>query len=72
MTPENFKVTADGTAKHGVTQAFVEEHGLPVMETLKVFLASAQEAFSRGARLVAHQIEFDARVIAAETWTLVW
>ena len=36
------------------------------MEALNVFLASAREAFTRGARLVAHQIEFDAGVIAAE------
>ena len=66
MTPDNFKVTVEGAAKHGVTQAFVEEHGLPLMEALNVFLASAQEAFTRGARLVAHQIKFDAGVIAAE------
>ena len=66
VKPDNFKVTSEGTAKHGVTQAFVEEHGLPLMEALNVFLASAREAFTRGARLVAHQIEFDAGVIAAE------
>ena len=66
VTPDNFKVAVEGTAKHGVTQAFVEEHGLPVMETLKEFVASAHEAFTRGARLAAHQIEFDAGVIAAE------
>ena len=66
VKPDNFKVTAEGTAKHGVTQAFVEEHGLPLMEALNVFLASAQDAFTRGARLDAHQIEFDAGVIAAE------
>ena len=66
VTPDNFKVTAEGTAKHGVTQAFVEEHGLPLTDALNIFLASAREAFTRGARLVAHQIEFDAGVIAAE------
>ena len=66
VAPDNFEVTAEGAAKHGVTQAFVKEHGLPLMEILKEFVASAQEAFTRGARLAAHQIEFDAGVIAAE------
>ena len=66
VIPNDFEVTAEGAAKHGVTQAFVKEHGLPLMETLKEFVASAQEAFTRGARLAAHQIEFDVGVIAAE------
>ena len=66
VTPDDFKVTAEGTAKHGVTQAFVEEHGLPSTDALNIFLACAREAFTRGARLLAHQIEFDAGVIAAE------
>ena len=66
VIPDDFEVTAEGAAKHGVTQAFVKEHGLPLGLTLKEFVASAQEAFTRGARLVAHQIEFDAGVIAAE------
>ena len=63
---DDFEVKAEGAAKHGVTQAFVKEHGLPLGLTLKEFVASAQEAFTRGARLAAHQIEFDAGVIAAE------
>ena len=29
VAPDNFEVTAEGAAKHGVTQAFVKEHGLP-------------------------------------------
>ena len=53
-------------SEHGGTQAFVEEHGLPLMETLKVFLASAQGALTKGARLAPRQIEIDAGVFAAE------
>ena len=66
IIPDDFEVTAEGAAKHGLTQSFVKEHGLPLRLTLKEFVASAQEAFTRGARLAAHQIEFDAGVIAAE------
>ena len=40
VTPENFEVTAEGAAKHGVTQAFVE-HGLPLGSILKEFVASS-------------------------------
>lgn len=64
--PNSFKVTAEGAAKHGVTQTFVEEHGLPLESILQEFIASAQKWFARGARLVAHQIEFDAGVVAEE------
>ena len=66
VIPDDFEITAEGAAKQGVTQAFVQKHGLPLTEALKEFVASAQEAFTRGARLAAHQIEFDAGVIAAE------
>ena len=66
IKPNSFGITTEGAAKHGVTQNFVEDHGLPLESILKEFIASAQEWFARGARLVAHHIEFDAGVVAAE------
>ena len=65
MLPDAFGVTAEGAAMHGVTQTFVKEHGLPLGLTLKEFVASAQEAFTRDARLAARQIDFGAGVSAA-------
>ena len=66
IKPNSFGITTEGAAKHGVTQNFVEDHGLPLESILKEFIASAQEWVARGARLVAHHIEFDAGVVAVE------
>ena len=38
VIPDDFEVTAEGAAKHGVTQAVAKEHGLPLTEALKEVL----------------------------------
>ena len=66
VKPESFMVTTDATAKHHLKQAELEAQGEKLDSILKEFVASAQQWCARGAKLVAHQIEFDGGVIAAE------
>ena len=66
VQPEGFNITEAATATHRLTQKVVEDHGDTLECVLKDFMASVQDWYARGARMAAHQIEFDAGIIARE------
>ena len=66
VKPEGFAIAADATLKHNIAQEFVDAAGEPLALVLTEMMNAVREWRARGGRLVAHQIEFDAGVIAAE------
>ena len=64
--PNGFTITPDAISKHQIRQKFAEESGESLSSALKTFLLSVKEWRGKGAKLVAHQLEFDAGIISAE------
>ena len=66
INPDGFTITPDAVSKHKISQSMAEESGESLSSALKGFLLSVKEWCGKGARLVAHQLEFDAGIISAE------
>ena len=66
VQPDGFQITKDATDFHKITQAFATQEGRPLADALCDFMADVSEAHSRGGRVVAHNLEFDAGVILNE------
>lgn len=66
VQPDGFQITQDATDFHKITQAFAAQDGRPSADALCDFMADVSEAHSRGGRVVAHNLEFDAGVILNE------
>ena len=61
VQPQGFEVSEKATNKcHGITQATVQQEGLPLRDVLVDFLKQASDVVESGGALVAHQLEFDA------------
>ena len=64
VSPDGFTIADDAVAKHHITNELVRNTGAPLKAVLGEFLHDVVEIIGRGGRLCAHQIEFDAGVIA--------
>ena len=64
VSPDGFMIADDAVAKHHITNELIRNNGAP-LET-REFLHDVIEIVGRDGRLCAHQIEFDASVIALE------
>ena len=60
---DGFTIPKTSTNIHGISNEVAQAHGFPLREVLKNFLKSAERPHTR---LVAHNIEFDIRVLKAE------
>ncbi len=63
VRPDGFKIPADATAIHGITDAHARRVGRDLAAVLDEFLEASQPP---GTTLVAHNLDYDRNVIAAE------
>ena len=66
IRPDGFCIADSAAEKHGITQEFALESGLPLRTVLGQIVAEICSHCSGGARLVSHHLEFDAGMIAQE------
>ena len=66
VKPEGFQISAKAEGAHKIPQSKAVSAGLPLAEVLAELARDLFEAYDRGARLVAHQLEFDAGVVKRE------
>jgi DNA polymerase III epsilon subunit-like protein len=66
VKPDGFDVTPRATQFHKITHERAQAEGRPLTEVLQEFMCDVKGAYASGGRLVAHQIEFDYRVIYEE------
>ena len=66
VKPASFTISDRATDFHGITNEFATQHGTPLAQALVALLTDVEEAYNRGGRLCAHQIEFDAGIILCE------
>ncbi|MCB0397452.1 MAG: 3'-5' exonuclease [Flavobacteriales bacterium] len=62
LKPDGFKIPADASAIHGITNEIANEKGQDRVEVLKKF----SDLLSKATVLVAHNIDFDKKVVHAE------
>jgi len=63
VRPEGFRIPADATRIHGISHARAVQEGRPLAEVLGEFLEAAARP---GIALVAHNLDYDFRVVGAE------
>ena len=66
VRPNGFRVSDKATAFHGITHARAAEGGVPLADALADLMRDVLEVSGQGGRLVCHQLEFDAGIIARE------
>lgn len=62
IRPDGFGISQSARQVHGFSTEYATAHGVPLRPVLEQFVAAVQSAKV----LVAHNIEFDARVVGAE------
>ena len=62
VRPEGFSIPADATRIHGITTSRALREGIPLEEALHRF----NKALLRSTVLVAHNIEYDEKIVGAE------
>lgn len=62
LKPDGFKIPADASAIHGITNEIANEKGQDRVDVLKKF----SDLLSKATVLVAHNIDFDKKVVHAE------
>jgi DNA polymerase-3 subunit epsilon len=62
IKPENFRIPKAASAIHGISTEKAMEEGIPLEEALRKFIY----AFDSTDYLVAHNIEFDDKIVGAE------
>ena len=70
VKPEGFVITPEATSAHKITQKYAMIHGLPLGVVLREMFADVKDAHDKGGRVCAHQLEFDAGMLAAEMSSL--
>ena len=70
VKPEGFVITPEATSAHKITQKYATIHGLPLGVVMREMFADVKEAHDKGGRICAHQLEFDAGMLAAEMSSL--
>lgn len=66
VKPVGFEIAAKATRFHQISHEAAMRDGQPLAEVLKDFMKDVKEAFRKGGRVVAHQIEFDYKIIYEE------
>jgi hypothetical protein len=64
--PDGFEITSKATLTHGITNEHARCTGKPLKTVLRQFLVDVEGVVQQGGRVCAHQLEFDAGVIALE------
>jgi hypothetical protein len=64
--PDGFEITSKASFTHGITNDNARCTGKPLQTILLQFLADVDVVFQQGGCVCAHQLEFDAGVIALE------
>jgi len=62
IRPDGFKIPKDAERIHGISTAIAKRTGVPITKALDAFV----EALSKASVVVAHNFEFDAKVLGAE------
>ncbi len=68
IKPDGWTIPAQATAVHGITQATAERYGIKVDGAL----ALLRRMISRSRVVIAHNLEFDARMIARDARGASW
>ena len=63
IRPDGFSITIAATRVHGITDKMARRNGVPLEHVVESFLLDADV---NGSRLIAHNINFDTKVIGAE------
>jgi len=63
VKPNGYSIPEASTSVHGITDQQARKDGVPLSHVIESFLLAAD---AEGVRLVAHNIDFDTRVIGAE------
>ena len=66
VKPNGFEITPDATRKHGITPEMASTKGVPLQEALQTMVGEVLEHCAKGARLVSHNLPFDAGLIYEE------
>ena len=66
IQPKDFVIAGKAKACHGITQEHAVQQGRPLIKVLEEFMHDILQAVSKGGRICAHQLEFDAGVIEQE------
>ena len=66
VRPDGFEVSSEAVKMHGITQEKLEIAGVPLDDALQVMVTDVLQQCSRGARLVAHNLPFDAGLVYEE------
>ncbi len=66
VRPDGFVVSGRATKIHKITHEQAVEEGVALADALQEFMADVKRACESGARVVAHQIEYDYRIIYEE------
>ena len=62
IRPDGFVISASARQVHGISTEYAAAHGVPLRPVLKQF----SQAVERSHTLVAHNIDFDSRIVGAE------
>lgn len=68
IKPQDFIIPEEVAKIHRISQERAEQEGIPLEQAMKFFLKDVEEAEF----LVAHNIEFDEKIISAELLRLGW
>ena len=67
VKPNGFVISGEATKKHGISQAYAEREGRPLVDILRDFMGDLDAAVTgHGARVVAHHLEFHATIVQCE------
>lgn len=66
VRPDGFDISERATRVHGISTATAAKDGCDLADILQLFITDVLQACANGAKICAHQFEFDAGVIAAE------
>ena len=66
IQPHGYEISDRACAFHGISQQHAMENGRTLTDALTEFMRDVSQAVSCGGRVCAHQLEFDAGVIAEE------
>ena len=66
VRPDGFEVSSEAVKMHGITQEKLASAGVPLGEALEIVVTDVLKHCSRGARVVAHNLSFDAGLVYAE------
>lgn len=61
IRPEGFQISAESIEKHGISTEHALKHGEPLLDVLQLFVKAADAADVA----IAHNVEFDSKVIGA-------